>query len=735
MSGFKNCYWDFKKQKLYFKAQEDTEFKEVEFNNWCYIPDKTKKSKLTDIHKTPMERFDYKDRNSLIGLKGVCEGNLRPEVKYMHQLYDNEELHVDMSLWNICFFDIEVASGSKYYDETLIKVCEKKTNKTIDVSLIDFDMKFDHDKYFVYDIEVDKYLPYEDSCFVSYDFPSPEIAQWPINAITCYSTKTKQSYTWSTIRYTDDPKDLPNYTYCKSEVVLIREWIKWFSNNHFDIITGWNSLAYDIPYIMRRCEVLREKLDIKVEWEKQLSPLGMMPIAEKITDRKMENVELGTKYTIPGLYSLDYMKLYEVFGSHPPLSSYSLNYVANLELNDQKLEYSGAISETYKIDGNNFLKYNRKDVMIMVDLETKNKLFDLIIEYAFDCLVTLDKVEQKVPTTTGYILKFLHKTNRVLNDREDHHVDWWRNERCYIIKDKDGNDYFENTEWEPGAKRYKDYCKFRIFYDAYKEAQKVGKADYATIRSIVGQKRFEYWKTEDAFIEAWKAYKKDPHPFPEFQVKAGYCYDFPGRHDDCMSFDITSSYPHHIMEFHISPELKVVHPTKEQIESGEVIPTDVAELGFYNRDDGILPNVVKQVFAERKIYKNKEKECEKNGDKAGAHLYYNRQMTKKLIINSVYGVSLANSFALYDPDVARAICRCARVTLRDWLTKHLNEYYVSPYLLKDVIKEFSTVSIITEEKTYKYDFYEKITVLRGNDEMEIYAYEFNKDTDLLGIED
>ena len=132
------------------------------------------------------------------------------------------------------------------------------------------------------------------------------------------------------------------------------------------------------------------------------------------------------------------------------------------------------------------------------------------------------------------------------------------------------------------------------------------------------------------------------------------------------------------MEFHISPELKVVHPTKEQIESGEVIQTDVAELGFYNRDDGILPNVVKQVFAERKVYKNKEKECHKKGDKAGEHLYHNRQMTKKLIINSVYGVSLANSFALYDPDVARAICRCARVTLRDWLTKNL----------KDVVKEF-----------------------------------------------
>ena len=77
------------------------------------------------------------------------------------------------------------------------------------------------------------------------------------------------------------------------------------------------------------------------------------------------------------------------------------------------------------------------------------------------------------------------------------------------------------------------------------------------------------------------------------------------------------------------------------------------------------------------IRKNKEKECEAAGDVLGAHLNHNRQMTKKLIINSVYGVSLTNSFPLYDPDCARAICRCARVTLRDWLSKYNNEYYVA----------------------------------------------------------
>lgn len=77
-------------------------------------------------------------------------------------------------------------------------------------------------------------------------------------------------------------------------------------------------------------------------------------------------------------------------------------------------------------------------------------------------------------------------------------------------------------------------------------------------------------------------------PFEKFHVKAGYCYDYPGRFDDCMSFDITSSYPHHIMQFNISPETVVRHPTKEQIESGEVIMSDVAEVGFLRTDDAIL---------------------------------------------------------------------------------------------------------------------------------------------------
>ena len=97
----------------------------------------------------------------------------------------------------------------------------------------------------------------------------------------------------------------------------------------------------------------------------------------------------------------------------------------------------------------------------------------------------------------------------------------------------------------------------------------------------------------EQFGMAYNDYVQDPHPFKAFGVKAGYCYDFPGRYDNCMSFDITSSYPHHIMQFNISPETLVIHPTKEQIASGEVILTDVNEVGFRRTDNAILPTTIR----------------------------------------------------------------------------------------------------------------------------------------------
>lgn len=517
------------------------------------------------------------DKDAIKSLKAngvvVAESDLKEEVKFMHSVYDKDKLEADISKWNFCFFDIEVAS-----DNT--------------------------------------------------GFPYAEYAAVPINLITCYSSKAKQTFTWGLGDYTGNAPEVVNYKGFKTESELLTDWLKWFDKQCFDLWSGWNSKLFDVPYIVNRIKNVRESLGITKPIENKLSPVGKSPIYTEVTDRTSD-VKMGITYDIPGLLHHDYMDLYKSFAKHEPLPSYSLNYVGNKELGEGKLEYEGTINTIYLTDWNKFVEYNIQDVMLLVHLEDKLKLMPLIIEYAYDCVTTVDKVFQKVPTTEGYILKFVHNRGKLMNDRKEHHEDWWHNEGCFVVKDKNGKNYFQNCYWED-----------------------------------------------------------ERYDFREFAIKAGYCYDYPGRYDNCMSFDITSSYPHHIMQFNISPEVKVMHPTKEQIESGEVIPTDINELGFKRTTDAILPNLVKLVFDERAECKKKMKEAHKAGDKDLEDLYDARQGVKKIIINSMYGVCLTSSFHLYDIDCARAITRCARVTLRDWLAKSANDFYPTAGFIKSLETEF-----------------------------------------------
>ena len=458
-------------------------------------------------------------------------------------------------------------------------------------------------------------------------FPFPKDSAYPINLITCYSSKHKQTFTWGLQPYTGNAETVVNYRYFKSEFELLKDWLIWFHNEHFDLWSGWNSELFDVPYIVNRIKTVRQSLCIDKEIENALSPIKRQPIYRDVIDVQSKSVK-GFTYDIVGLVHQDYMNLYEKFANHPPLSALSLNYITNLELNEGKLEYEGTINTIYKTDWNKFVEYNIQDVLLLVKLENKIKLFPMLIEYAYDCVCCLDKIDKTIPTTEGYLIRFLHNNNKVINDKIEQTNDWWKDEKCYIVK-KDGKDYYQNCEWE--------------------------------------NNKFE---------------------FLDFANKAGYCYDYAGRFDNCMSFDITSSYPHHIMQFNISPEILVKHPTKEQIDSGEVILSDVNEIGFKRTDDAILPSFMRKVFAERKYWKDKKKEAHKEHNKELEDIAETRQLVKKRIINSAYGTFLCPSFHLYSIDVGRAITRCARVTLRDWLTKNVNDFYVSKYFIKDLEKEF-----------------------------------------------
>ena len=72
---------------------------------------------------------------------------------------------------------------------------------------------------------------------------------------------------------------------------------------------------------------------------------------------------------------------------------------------------------------------------------------------------------------------------------------------------------------------------------------------------------------------------------------------------------------------------------------------------------------------------------------------------------------------------------------RDWLTGSISKYYPTKGFISDLEKEFGSVTITSNGFDYKFGYNEKITIQRNGEEMKIPANQFNKETDLLGVED
>ena len=172
-----------------------------------------------------------------------------------------------------------------------------------------------------------------------------------------------------------DPQPGVKYISCADEKNLLLEFVNDWMMNYPDVITGWNSRFFDIPYMVNRIRnVLGEKIANK------LSPWGWFRESEVtlVGNRKQQVFDLV------GISSIDYMDAYKKF-TYVNQESYSLNHIAYAELGEKKLDYSEAstLHELYKTNFQKFVDYNVHDVILVERLEEKMKLMEMIISLAY----------------------------------------------------------------------------------------------------------------------------------------------------------------------------------------------------------------------------------------------------------------------------------------------------------------------------------------------------------------
>ena len=285
--------------------------------------------------------------------------------------------------------------------------------------ITDYDLLFIHERYtgeidfnfnlirrFVLDIECD--VPNDAG------FPDPYETKFPINAITVYDSLKSKYYTFSTVAETYEPK-IPNCVYvgCRNELQLITAFMNWWEKNYPDIVTGWNSEGFDIPYIVNRFTKLCGE-----EFTKRLSPWNRINARDGTNGFGQDCVV----YELLGIDSIDYIDMYKKF-TLKNRESYKLGFIASIELNETKVEFDGSLYDLARDNPEKFLDYNLQDVALILRLDQKLQLLFTVATLAYLMKVNYSDTLGTVRTWTSKVAYELFEKKMVIDAYHRQNID------------------------------------------------------------------------------------------------------------------------------------------------------------------------------------------------------------------------------------------------------------------------------------------------------------------------
>jgi DNA polymerase elongation subunit (family B) len=236
------------------------------------------------------------------------------------------------------------------------------------------------------------------------------------------------------------------YFVCESEGQLLAMTLEIIENA--DVISGWNSALFDLPYLIQRVRIVfggERVKDLEREGQiaatsyktttsdyKKVHTVPFKPSPDSIPWLQKFNLagfpclpemhmvehfgHMEKTFRIFGRVHIDYLELYRKF-TFEELHSYALDFILELEVNQNKVAYKGSLDQLYRNDFRTFIAYSRQDVAGLVAMDDKLKMIELANTMAHMAGVTFDKVLGSVAIIEQAILRELHKKNQICFDK------------------------------------------------------------------------------------------------------------------------------------------------------------------------------------------------------------------------------------------------------------------------------------------------------------------------------
>jgi DNA polymerase elongation subunit (family B) len=405
-----------------------------------------------------------------------------------------------------------------------------------------------------------------------------------------------------------------------------------------DILSGWNSEGFDIPYTTMRIIKVLSKDDTR-----RLCLWGQMP--KQRTFERFGAEQLT--FDLIGRVHLDYMQLYRKY-TYEERHSYSLDAIAEYELGERKLQYEGTLDQLYNKDFEKFIDYNRQDTMILAKLDQKLRFLDLANELAHDNTVLLPTTMGAVAVTEQAIINEAHQRGLVVPNRKN--------------RDDQGDTQAAGAYVAFPKKGMHDWIGAIDINSLYPSAIR---ALNMAQESIVGQLRpimteryiADKIAAGSSFADAWENMFGSLEYTAVMAGEAGteitIDWEGDGRSDVLSAADVW----------------RLVFDSNK--------PWMLSANGtiFSYEQKAVVPGLLERWYAERKELQAKKKESTTDEDRA---FWDKRQLVKKINLNSLYGAILNPGCRFFDKRIGQSTTLTGRIIARH-MDAYINECIFGEY--------------------------------------------------------
>jgi DNA polymerase elongation subunit (family B) len=354
-----------------------------------------------------------------------------------------------------------------------------------------------------------------------------------------------------------------------------------------DILVGYNSDYFDIPYIYYR---IKNRLGERTA--KRLSPI-------RIVEERDKRWYPDQPIRIAGVTSLDYMRLHKKY-SFQQEPSMKLDSLGEKYVNQGKIEYDGSLDRLFAEDKQKFIDYNFVDVLILKKLDEKFKYLDLTKNISHKGKCVYEEVYQSSRTQDGAISAYLLGEEIIPPNKDTNPI---------IKEDIDGNklSYAGGYLFCPktGIYNYMFDEDLTSLYPSIIMSLNIGR------ETLIG--RLVTTNDRDNRLALNDLKKMDPKD--EFEV------------ENLKRKKITMS---------VGEILALISQNNLAITANGVM--------FRTDKPSTLSVVLSKWFDERVEYKKAMKKAYKAGNKEEGELNHLRQYTMKILLNSLYGATALPTF-------------------------------------------------------------------------------------------